>query len=188
MNALEDAESEILSKAQSNGNAIYALEIDGDLIVQIGAERFAEDSRRRLTFLHALEALQKTKHVTRISRELYELTYSGWLRACAANNLQPQYGVGAIDRAKDSILVGALEQDGSINVLHQNSVLVVSTGHYSYVDNEEQRLLYLHALECLIEEEAVHVITEQFFELTYPGHVRAEELKNNGITQDKPNP
>lgn len=188
MNALADAERTILSSAQSNGNAIYVLEINGDLVVQIGAARYADDSRQRLTFLHALESLQKTKHVTRISKELYELTYSGWLQACAANNTEPEHGAGAIDRAKESILVGALDQDSSIYVSPQNSVLVVSTGQYSYNDSEEQRLLYLHAIECLVEEEAAKFTSGQLFELTYPGHVRGDELKSKGVTQDKPNP
>ncbi|MDQ5937877.1 MAG: hypothetical protein QG574_5236 [Cyanobacteriota bacterium erpe_2018_sw_21hr_WHONDRS-SW48-000092_B_bin.40] len=186
LNELAEAEGAILINALTKGNAVYVLEINGKLVAQIGGQRFDGNDSQRLVYLHAVENLQKSKHLTRISKELYELTYPGWLQACAASSTEPEYGGGAIEMAKESLLLGALGQDNAIYLLPENSVLVVSTGTYSYSDSEEQRLLYIHALECLVEEEAAKFISGQLFELTYPGRLRAEVLIEN-VSQGKPN-
>lgn len=85
-------------------------------------------------------------------------------------------------------MIGAYEGNNAIYLSSQNGELVVSAAGYAYNDSQEQRLLYIYALECLMKQGFARFIENQLYELTYTGHLKALDLSEEGIQQDKSNP
>jgi hypothetical protein len=180
------AESTILIEARLNRNAIYVLKTEGDRRLLIGTRPRADTVSERLTFLAALEVLKRRGLVSQISAEMYELTYWGWLESCALSGKRPEFAMKAVERARESLLIGALVVRGGILFIQGDCGTVVSAGGYSYNDNEEQRLLYVYVAETLQAEGFLSNEQGMFRELTPAGLTVAQNLSAQGIVQDIP--
>lgn len=185
---LETAQNEILKGALDAQNAIYVLTPGGNICLQIGKMRYDDDLRQRLVFLAALEKLESKLLVSTSNEKMYELTYSGWKEACTLANKGLEYPVDYLKTAQLSLFVGALEANNEIHVYDKTAKTYVSCDHYGYRDTEEQRLIYLDALNSMQRNGQAKFRGGTLYELSFSGLLYALDLKEGGTIQEKPNP